>query len=93
MRWAGDKGSRQPGRTGPGTALTVDAVGFAPNETVTIAFGDGPAVLTVKANADGVVSAASFSVPATVPVPGVTSIRLTGADSKIRAEVPFTATF
>lgn len=76
-----------------GTALTLDASGFARNEAVTITFGDGLAALTVHANADGMVSAASFSVPGNAVVPSATSIQLAGADSKIRVEVPFTVTY
>ncbi|WP_433205481.1 GH92 family glycosyl hydrolase [Dactylosporangium sp. CS-047395] len=76
-----------------GTALTLDASGFARNETVTITFGDGLAALTVHANADGIVPAASFSVPGNAVAGSATSIQLAGADSKIRVEVPFTVTY
>jgi PKD repeat protein len=78
--------------SGPrGTAITVDGSGFAPNEAVTISFGDGLASTTVHANGDGVISAATVSVPGAAK-PGSTSITLAGADSTTRAGLPFTVT-
>ncbi|MFI5910981.1 GH92 family glycosyl hydrolase [Dactylosporangium sp. NPDC051541] len=76
---------------GRGTALVLDASGFKPNEAVTITFGSY--TLTVRADARGIVSAASFSVPANAAVPSSAGIQLAGADSKIRVEVPFTVTY
>jgi hypothetical protein len=78
--------------SGPrGTAITVDGSGFAPNEAVTISFGDGLAVMTVHANGDGVISGATISVPGAA-VPSSTSITLAGAASATRVELPFTVT-
>ncbi|GAA3451749.1 GH92 family glycosyl hydrolase [Dactylosporangium matsuzakiense] len=77
---------------GRGTALVLDASGFMPNEAVTITFG-GLSAVTVKADARGIVSAASFSVPGGAAVPGVTGIQLAGAESKIQIAVPFTVTY
>ncbi|WSX88538.1 GH92 family glycosyl hydrolase [Micromonospora sp. NBC_00898] len=72
-----------------GTSLVVNGSGFAPNEAVTISFGDGLASSTVRANGDGVVSGATISVPGAAK-PGSTSITLAGADSATRVAVPFT---
>ncbi|MFF5289162.1 GH92 family glycosyl hydrolase [Paractinoplanes globisporus] len=74
-----------------GTAITVDGSGFAPNETVTGTFGAGLSVTTLHANADGVVSDATVSVPGKA-VPGATSVTLAGADSATRVEKPFRVT-
>ncbi|MFC7529848.1 GH92 family glycosyl hydrolase [Actinoplanes sp. GCM10030250] len=77
--------------SGPrGTAITVDGSGFAPNETVTGTLGAGPAV-TLRANADGIVSGATVSVPGTA-VPGPAALTLTGTDSATTVEQPFTVT-
>ncbi|WP_436520681.1 GH92 family glycosyl hydrolase [Actinoplanes sp. HUAS TT8] len=72
------------------TAITVDGSGFAPNETVTGRVGAGPAV-TLHANADGVVSGETVSVPGTAQ-PGGTGVILTGASSGAKVELPFTVT-
>ncbi|WP_433379174.1 GH92 family glycosyl hydrolase [Actinoplanes sp. CA-142083] len=78
--------------TGPrGTAVTVDGSGFAPNEVVTGTFGDGLSATTLRANADGVVSGETVSVPGAA-TPGQTGITLSGADSATRVELPFTVT-
>jgi predicted alpha-1,2-mannosidase len=78
--------------SGPrGTAITVDGSGFAPNEAVTIGFGDGLASTTLHANGDGVIAGATISVPGTAK-PGPTGITLTGADSVTRVGLPFTVT-
>jgi predicted alpha-1,2-mannosidase len=71
-----------------GTAITVNGSGFAPNETVTIGFGDGLASSTVHANGDGVISGASIGVPGTAK-PGSTSVTLAGAHSASRVRLPF----
>jgi hypothetical protein len=73
------------------TAITVDGSGFAPNETVSASFGAALAVTTLHANADGVISGATVSVPGAA-VPGATGITLTGAGSATRVELPFTVT-
>lgn len=73
------------------TAITVDGSGFAPNETVTGSFGAGLAVTTLHANADGVVSGETVSVPGPA-TPGATGITLTGAESGKKVELPFTVT-
>ncbi|MET8043592.1 GH92 family glycosyl hydrolase [Micromonospora sp. NPDC005215] len=79
-------------RSGPrGTSITVDGSGFAPNETVTIAFGDDLAVSTVRANGDGVLSGATVSVPGAAKA-GATSVTLSGARSATRVSRPFTVT-
>ncbi|MGW9027670.1 GH92 family glycosyl hydrolase [Streptomyces sp. NPDC055722] len=76
--------------SGPrGTAITVNGSGFEPNEAVTIGFGNGLASITVHANGDGVISAATISVPGTAK-PGSTSITLAGADSATHVRLPFT---
>ncbi|MEU3986720.1 GH92 family glycosyl hydrolase [Streptomyces sp. NPDC026672] len=76
--------------SGPrGTAITVNGSGFAPNEAVTIRFGNGLASITVHANGDGVVSGATISVPGKAKR-GSTSVTLTGADSKAHVRLPFT---
>ncbi|MGI5516240.1 GH92 family glycosyl hydrolase [Streptomyces sp. CA-106131] len=76
--------------SGPrGTAITVNGSGFEPNEAVTIRFGNGLASITVHANGDGVISAATISVPGTAK-PGSTSITLAGADSATHVRLPFT---
>ena len=74
-----------------GTAVTVDGTGFAPNEKVTAAFGDGLTVTTLRANGDGVIGAATVSVPGKA-TPGATSITLTGAKSGAKVEQAFTVT-
>jgi predicted alpha-1,2-mannosidase len=74
-----------------GTAVTVDGSGFAPNETVTGTFGDGLSATTLRANADGVLSGETVSVPGAA-TPGRTGITLSGADSAARVELPFTVT-
>jgi PKD repeat protein len=76
--------------SGPrGTAIIVNGSGFEPNEAVTIRFGNGLASITVHANGDGVISAATISVPGTAK-PGSTSITLAGADSATHVRLPFT---
>jgi hypothetical protein len=78
--------------SGPrGTAITVNASGFALNEAVTIRFGDGLASTTVHANGDGVISGATISVPGTAK-PGSTSVTLAGVDSVTRVRLPFKVT-
>ncbi|MGJ6967617.1 GH92 family glycosyl hydrolase [Streptosporangium sp. G11] len=78
--------------SGPrGTAITVDGSGFAPNEAVTIGFGEGLASTTVHANGDGVISGETVSVPGTAK-PGPTGITLAGADSATRVGLTFTVT-
>ncbi|WP_446215348.1 GH92 family glycosyl hydrolase [Micromonospora sp. IBHARD004] len=78
--------------SGPrGTSITVDGSGFAPNEALTISFGDGLALSTVRANGDGVISGVTVSVPGTARA-GSTSITLTGANSVTRVALPFTVT-
>ncbi|MEV1157883.1 PKD domain-containing protein [Micromonospora chokoriensis] len=78
--------------SGPrGTAITVDGLGFVPNEVVTIAFGSGVAVTTVRANGDGVISGATVSVPGAAK-PGATSVTLTGETSATKVSRPFTVT-
>jgi hypothetical protein len=78
--------------SGPrGTAITVDGSGFAPNEAVSGNFGAGLSVTTLHANADGVISGATVSVPGAA-VPGATGITLTGADSATKVDLPFTVT-
>ena len=78
--------------SGPrGTPITIDGSGFAPNEALTISFGDGLALGTVHANGDGVISGATVSVPATATA-GSTSITLAGANSLTRVALPFTVT-
>ncbi|GAB3932102.1 hypothetical protein GCM10027614_00650 [Micromonospora vulcania] len=71
------------------TPITVDGSGFAPNEAITITFGDGLTVSTVRANGDGVVSGPTVSVPGTARA-GSTSVTLTGASSGTRVVLPFT---
>ncbi|BCY07469.1 GH92 family glycosyl hydrolase [Actinoplanes sp. L3-i22] len=73
------------------TAITVDGSGFAPNETVTGSFGAGLAATTLHANADGVVSGETVSVPGAA-IPGATGVTLTGAESGAAVELPFTVT-
>src|SRR6185436_1579826 len=73
------------------TAITVDGSGFAPNETVTGSFCAGLTATTLHANADGVVSGETVSVPGAA-TPGVTGVTLTGADSGVKVELPFTVT-
>ncbi|MFF3437129.1 GH92 family glycosyl hydrolase [Streptosporangium sp. NPDC002721] len=78
--------------SGPrGTAIVVDGSGFAPKEAVTIGFGDGLTSVTVHANADGVISGQTVSVPGTAK-PGTTGVTLAGAGSKTRVELTFTVT-
>ncbi|WP_407664693.1 PKD domain-containing protein [Micromonospora tarensis] len=78
--------------SGPrGTSITVDGSGFAPNEAVTVVFGNGLAVSTVRANGDGVLSGATVSVPGPAK-PGATSVTLTGATSATKVSRPFTVT-
>ncbi|MFG1764695.1 GH92 family glycosyl hydrolase [Micromonospora parva] len=78
--------------SGPrGTSIMVDGSGFAPNETVTITFGDGLAVSTVRANGDGVVSGATVSVTGAAKA-GATSVTLNGATSATKVSRPFTVT-
>ncbi|WBB67815.1 GH92 family glycosyl hydrolase [Micromonospora sp. WMMD812] len=78
--------------SGPrGTSITVDGSGFAPNEALTVAFGDGPVLSAVRANGDGVVAGVTISVPAAARA-GSASVTLLGADSKARVAVPFTVT-
>jgi hypothetical protein len=78
--------------SGPrGTAITVNGSGFAPNELVTINFGDGLASSTVRANADGVITDANVSVPGAANA-GSTSITFAGADSVTSVALPFTVT-
>ncbi|MER7441367.1 GH92 family glycosyl hydrolase [Micromonospora avicenniae] len=74
-----------------GTTIMIDGFGFAPNETVTVRFGDGLATSTVRANADGVISGVTISVPGTAKA-GSTSVTLTGADSDKRITLPFRVT-
>jgi hypothetical protein len=45
----------------------------------------------LRANADGVVTGATVSVPGAA-APGRTGITLSGADSSARVELPFTVT-
>lgn len=67
--------------SGPrGTAITVDGSGFAPNETVTGTFGDGLTRTTLRANADGIVTGETVSVPGTA-TPGPAGVTLSGAAS------------
>ncbi|MGK5740281.1 GH92 family glycosyl hydrolase [Micromonospora sp. URMC 103] len=73
------------------TPITVDGSGFAPNEAITIRFGDGLASSTVRANGDGVVSGVTVSVPGAAKA-GSTSITLAGAASGARVALPFTVT-
>ncbi|PYC75104.1 ATP-binding protein [Micromonospora arborensis] len=73
------------------TSITVDGSGFAPNEAVTITFGNGLAVSTVRANGDGVISGATVSVPGAAKT-GATSVTLTGATSATKVARPFTVT-
>ncbi|WP_433358052.1 GH92 family glycosyl hydrolase [Micromonospora saelicesensis] len=78
--------------SGPrGTSIMVDGSGFAPNEVVTIAFGTGLAVSTVRANGDGVISGATVSVPGAAKA-GATSVTLNGATSATKVSRPFTVT-
>ncbi|MEV4658661.1 GH92 family glycosyl hydrolase [Micromonospora sp. NPDC049301] len=78
--------------TGPrGTSITVDGAGFAPNEAVTISFGDDLAVSTVRANGDGVIAGATVSVPGAAKA-GPTDVTLVGARSATRVALPFTVT-
>ncbi|MEH1164354.1 GH92 family glycosyl hydrolase [Micromonospora sp. CPCC 205539] len=78
--------------SGPrGTSITLDGSGFAPNEAVTITFGNGLAVSTVRANGDGVISGATVSVPGAAKA-GSTSVALAGATSATRVVLPFTVT-
>ncbi|MEV6864898.1 GH92 family glycosyl hydrolase [Streptosporangium subroseum] len=78
--------------SGPrGTAIVVDGSGFAPNEAVTIGFGDGLSSGTVHANGDGVISGATVSVPGAAK-PGSTGVTLAGAKSATRVELSFTVT-
>ncbi|MFG1995521.1 GH92 family glycosyl hydrolase [Actinoplanes sp. NPDC048988] len=78
--------------SGPrGTAITVDGSGFAPNETVTGTFGDGLTTTTLRANADGIVSGETVSVPGAAK-PGATGVTLTGAESAATVKLPFTVT-
>ncbi|WP_433303549.1 GH92 family glycosyl hydrolase [Actinoplanes sp. CA-030573] len=90
-----------------GTAITVDGTGFAPNETVTCTFGAGLTaasgagriaasgagltVTTLRANADGVLSGATVSVPGSA-TPGDTSVTLSGATSATAVTQPFEVT-
>ncbi|MGW3809882.1 PKD domain-containing protein [Micromonospora sp. NPDC005113] len=74
-----------------GTSITVDGAGFAPNEAVTVSFGDGLAVSTVRANGDGVIAGATVSVPGAAKA-GSTVITLAGAESVTRVALPFTVT-
>jgi len=74
-----------------GTAVTVDGTGFAPNEKVTATFGDGLTVTTLRANGDGVITAATVSVPGKAK-PGATGITLKGAKSGAEVEQAFTVT-
>ncbi|MEW2429585.1 PKD domain-containing protein [Micromonospora sp. NPDC047644] len=78
--------------SGPrGTSIMVDGSGFATNEVVTIAFGTGLAVSTVRANGDGVISGATVSVPGPAKA-GATSVTLNGAASGTTVSRPFTVT-
>ncbi|MBQ1018689.1 GH92 family glycosyl hydrolase [Micromonospora sp. D93] len=78
--------------SGPrGTSIMFDGSGFAPNEVVTIAFGSGLAVSTVRANGDGVISGATVSVPGAAKA-GATSVTLNGATSAAKVSRPFTVT-
>jgi hypothetical protein len=78
--------------SGPrGTAITVDGTGFAPNEKVTGTFGDDLTTTTLHANADGVISGATISVPGAAK-PGPTAVTLNGTTSATKAEQPFTVT-
>ncbi|NMO49927.1 ATP-binding protein [Actinoplanes sp. TBRC 11911] len=74
-----------------GTAITVDGSGFAPNEAVSGTFGSGLSVTALHANADGVITDATVSVPGAA-VPGATGVTLTGAESATRVDLPFTVT-
>ncbi|MFI6070489.1 GH92 family glycosyl hydrolase [Actinoplanes sp. NPDC051343] len=74
-----------------GTAITVDGSGFAPNENVTGTFGDGLTATALKANADGVISGATISVPGRAK-PGASSVTLSGAKSATKVAEPFTVT-
>jgi predicted alpha-1,2-mannosidase len=74
-----------------GTAITVDGSGFAPNERVTGTFGAGLAATALQANADGVISDATVSVPGAAK-PGPASVTLTGTRSAAKVELPFTVT-
>ncbi|MFC0506557.1 GH92 family glycosyl hydrolase [Micromonospora costi] len=73
------------------TPITVDGSGFAPNEAVTITFGDGLASSTVRANGDGVISGVTVSVPGAAKK-GSTSVTLAGATSATRVALPFAVT-
>ncbi|MEV4497153.1 GH92 family glycosyl hydrolase [Micromonospora arborensis] len=73
------------------TSITIDGSGFAPNEAVTITFGNGLAVSTVRANGDGVISGATVSVPGAAKA-GATSVTLAGATSATKVARPFTVT-
>ncbi|WP_030490265.1 GH92 family glycosyl hydrolase [Micromonospora chokoriensis] len=73
------------------TSIMVDGSGFAPNEAVTITFGNGLAVSTVRANGDGVISGATVSVPGAAKA-GATSVTLTGATSATKVTRAFTVT-
>ncbi|GII31842.1 hypothetical protein Pmi06nite_52840 [Planotetraspora mira] len=78
--------------SGPrGTAIVIDANGFAPGEAITITFGDGLSATTVHANGDGIVSGQTVSVPGTAK-PGSTEITLAGADSATKVGLSFTVT-
>ncbi|MEU4398190.1 GH92 family glycosyl hydrolase [Micromonospora orduensis] len=78
--------------SGPrGASITVDGSGFAPNEAVTVTFGDGLAVSTVRANGDGVLAGVTVSVPGAAKA-GATSVRLLGATSATTVSRPFTVT-
>jgi hypothetical protein len=74
-----------------GTAITVNGFGFAPNEVVTVNFGDGLATSTVHANADGVITNLNVSVPGVAKV-GSTSITFAGARSATHVAQAFTVT-
>jgi len=73
------------------TSIMVDGSGFAPNEAVTITFGNGLAVSTVRANGDGVISGATVSVPGAAKA-GATSVTLSGATSATKVTRAFTVT-
>ncbi|MDG4809644.1 GH92 family glycosyl hydrolase [Micromonospora sp. WMMD1120] len=74
-----------------GTAITLDGSGFAPNEAVTVVFGDGLSARTVRANGDGVLAGATVSVPGSAKV-GATRVTVTGATSATEVSRPFTVT-
>jgi len=74
-----------------GTAIIVDGSGFAPNEAVRGTFGNDPTATTLHANADGVISGATISVPGPAK-PGPAAVTLTGSTSATPVAQPFTVT-